>query len=396
MRNTKYAVRRTKGTAPDLANLPSMMSTSSIPKDVGATGRVDRTIPLVVPRPKITWRGVGVAAVLWLIYAFLYSLLIARDSPTPFVHIFQGQVFMNLVLALYSVPVWWLVVRGMDNRPWVWKIAAHLFLGPVYASLGLLSTIVVVGMTAPEAVIQEVRSVGQWIFYGNLTVYAVQFSIYHMVGSFQRLRWQEQRAMALMVLAQERELAALKAQVNPHFLFNTLNAITAMVGRDPEQAREMIACLAEMLRYALDSSKRDWVPLGEDLNFARAYLDLEAHRFPDRLEVHYEVDPDVLEAPVPPILLQPLVENAVKHGIAPGEGRGAITLRIAEANGRLHVSVEDTGHGPNGQAPPTPGGIGLSNTEARLRHLFGPEVTFHAGPQQPRGFKVSFSIHNEF
>ena len=368
------------------------MGTASIPKDVGATGKEDWTLPLVVSRPKITWRGVGVAAVWWLIYAFLYSLLIARDSATPLVYIFPGQVVINLMMALYSVPIWWLVVRGMDHRWWGWKIAAHLFLGPAYAWLGLLSVLALVRMTAPEVAVEEVQEVSQWIFYCNLTVYAVQFSIYHMVRSFQRLRWQEQRAMALMVLAQERELAALKAQVNPHFLFNTLNAITAMVGRDPEQAREMIARLAEMLRYALDSSKRDWVSLGEDLNFARAYLDLEAYRFPDRLEVCYEVESDVLEAPVPPILLQPLVENAVKHGIAPGEGRGLITLRIAGTNGRLHVSVEDTGHGPNGQAPATPGGIGLSNTEARLRHLFGPEVTFEAGPQQPRGFKVSFSI----
>lgn len=369
-----------------------MMGTSSIPKDLRAKGWIDGAIPLVVPRPKITWRGVGIAAVLWLIYAFLYSPLIARDSATELVYIFRGQVASNLMLALYSVPIWWLVVRGMDHRPWGWKIAAHLFLGSAYAWLGLLSVIALVRMTAPEVAVQEVQEVGQWIFYGNLTAYAVQFALYHMVRSFQRLRWQEQRAMALMVLAQERELAALKAQVNPHFLFNTLNAITAMVGRDPEQAREMIARLAEMLRYALDSSKRDWVSLGEDLNFAQAYLDLEAYRFPDRLEVHYEVEPEVLEAPVPPILLQPLVENAVKHGIAPGEGRGVITLRIAGTNGRLHVSVEDTGHGSNSQMHSAPDGIGLSNTEARLRHLFGPEVTFEAGPQQPRGFKVSFSI----
>ena len=368
------------------------MGTSSIPKDQRAKGRIDGALSLVVPRPKITWRGVSVVAVIWLLYAVLYALLIARDSAMPLGSLFRGQVATNLMLALYSVPIWWLVVRGMDHRRWGWKIAAHLLLGPAYAWLGLVSVIVLVRMTAPEVAVQEVQEVGQWIFYGNLTVYAVQFSIYHMVRSFQRMRWQEQRAMALMVLAQEQELAALKAQVNPHFLFNTLNAITAMVGRDPEQAREMIARLAEMLRYALDSSKRDWVSLGEDLNFAQAYLDLEAYRFPDRLEVHYEIEAEVLEAPVPPILLQPLVENAVKHGIAPGEGRGVITLRIAGTNDRLHVSVEDTGHEPNGQVHSAPDGIGLSNTEARLRHLFGPEVTFEAGPQQPRGFKVSFSI----
>ena len=371
-----------------------MTGTAGISKDVRATGRGGRAVSVVVPRPKITGRGLGMAAALWLLYALLYAALITRETDTAFVYIFEGQVYSNLVLALYSMPVWWLTVRGMDERPWLLKIAMHLLLAPIYAWVGLQSIMGLMRMSAPEAAVQEVQSATPWIFFSYVTIYLVQFAIYHAVRSFQRLRWQEQQAMAWMVLAQQRELAALKAQVNPHFLFNTLNAITAMVGRDPEQAREMIARLAEMLRYALDSSKRDWVPLGEDLHFAQAYLDLEAHRFPDRLEVRYEVDPEVLEAPVPPILLQPLVENAIKHGIAPGEQRGTITLRIAGTNGRVHVSVEDTGRGANGRAyaAPGPGGIGLGNTEARLRHLFGPAFTFEAGPQQPHGFKVSFSI----
>ncbi len=371
-----------------------MTDTVDTAKDVRAAGRGDRAVAFVVPRPTITWRGVAMAAGLWLLYALLYAALITRQSDTAFVYIFEGQVYSNLILALYSAPVWWLTVRGMDDRPWTWKIAAHLFLAPAYAWVGLESIMALVRLSAPEAAVQEVESATPWIFFSYVTIYGVQFALYHAVRSFQRLRWQEQQAMQWMVLAQERELAALKAQVNPHFLFNTLNAISAMVRRDPEQAREMIARLAEMLRYALDSAKRDQVPLGEDLRFVRAYLDLEAHRFPDRLDVRYEVDPEVLETPVPPILLQPLVENAIKHGIALDEQCGTITLRIAGADGRVHVSVEDTGRGANGRAPaaPAPGGIGLSNTEARLRHLFGPDLAFEAGPQQPRGFKVSFSI----
>ncbi len=340
----------------------------------------------------MTWRGVGLAALLWLLYTVLYAVVVARGVGIPFLWAFLGQALLNPILALYSIPIWLLVIRAMDSAGWAWKITMHVIVGPLYAWIALASYLLLVGLVIGADTVGEIGSAGQWVLYSNLTLYVLQFAIYHTIRSVQHFRIQEQQAAELKALAQEQELAALKAQINPHFIFNTLNSISAMVKQDPDESREMIACLAEMLRYTLDSSKRDLVPLGEEVAFARAYLDLEAHRFSDRLRVRYEIDPEALEVQVPPVVLQPLLENAVKHGIGPSEIGGTIMLRITASDGRLAVCVEDTGVGPDGQAPPPPGGIGLSNIEARLQHLFGPEVTFEAGPQQPHGFNVLFSI----
>ena len=366
----------------------------SIGKGTFASSALGNHIPTVQPKPKITWAGVGIATVLWLIYSVFYTLLIIREGQHLFVHIFTGQLYHSAALGLYSIPVWLLLVRVLDKWRWRWKIVAHLVIAPLYAWVGFITIISITAMMTTEAIVNEITAVRQWLLYGNVTVYMIQFSLYHGVRFIQQLRWREQQAISLMMLAQEQELAALKAQVNPHFLFNTLNSISAMVSQKPEQACEMIADLAGMLRYALDSSKRDLVRLGEDLDFAQAYLALEGHRFPDRLKVQYDVSPEVLEALVPPMLLQPLVENAVKHGVAPDEKGGTVTLRIVGENGRLVVDVKDTGYdrGSDVYQVQNTTGIGLTNTEARLRHLFGEKFLFEAAPQKPHGFKVSFSI----
>ena len=153
----------------------------------------------------------------------------------------------------------------------------------------------------------------------------------------------------------------------------------------------MLAGLGGLLRYALDSSRREWVPLAEEVDFVQAYLAVERRRFPDRLAVRYDIDPAALEVPVPPMLLQPLVENAVRHGIAPSEAGGTITVRIAAAEGGLDVSVADTGVGAGAPASGDGAGIGLAHTDARLRRLYGPDAALHATPRSP-GFEVRFRL----
>ena len=338
------------------------------------------------PKPQMTAKGAGIAAVLWLLYAVLYTGLVVQRTEFSFVRLFPGQLLDHALLALYSVPVWLLVVRHLDAWSWRRKILLHLLIGPVYAWLGLQTML----WGTEGAGRREIVDNAQWIYFTLLTLYVLQFTLYHMVSSVQRLRWREQQAAELMALARERELAALKAQINPHFLFNALNTINAMAGDNAEATRETVTQLGDLLRYALDSTDRAWVLLREEVDFAQAYLDLEARRFSDRLRVHYDVDPAVLDAPVPPMVLQPLVENAVKHGIGPSERGGTITLRIQQARSRLEVSVEDTGVGASVNGPR--GGIGLANTSARLERLFGPEAALHTDTVTPRGFRVWFSI----
>jgi LytS/YehU family sensor histidine kinase len=235
-----------------------------------------------------------------------------------------------------------------------------------------------------------------WILFGTLTIYAIQFALYHLVRNVQRLRIKGQQATELLATAREQELAALKAQINPHFLFNTLNSISATLRRNPEQAREMIAKLSGMMRYALDGADRDLVPLRDEIDFARRYLDLEHHRFSDRLtaEVDINTDDDALDTPVPPMVLQPLVENALRHGIAPSEEGGTVTVEVTTESERIEVRVEDTGVGPGDEDPlsASENSTGLANTSTRLQHTYGPDAALHTAENDPTGFRIRFSI----
>jgi signal transduction histidine kinase len=348
------------------------------------------------PKPTITAKGVGLAAVGWTLYALLYTFFIVRQDPAvPFLPVFLGQVTSSVVLAVYSVPVWWITVRDMDRLHWGWILSAHLVLGPLYAWVGLESYLAIIRQIGGPGSTAEMTANYQWILFGTLTIYAIQFALYHLVRNVQRLRQKEQQATELLAVAREQQLAALKAQVNPHFLFNTLNSISATLKQDPDRAREMIAKLAGLLRYTLDSADRDRVSLREELDFVRRYLALERHRFSDRLEAHVTVDApdDALDTPVPPMVLQPLVENALRHGIAPSEAGGRVTVRVTENDDRLHVRVEDTGVGPDPDSSPAEAdGTGLANTSTRLEHTYGPDAALHTEENSPTGFAVWFSI----
>ena len=353
------------------------------------------TPPGSIPKPRITWKGVGIAAGLWVLFTIAYALLIAQGEGVPFTGALVSIVYSNTLLALTSIPVWWMVVREMDDVHGGWVLLAHLGLAPLYSWINLEMDLWMMSFGAPVAAIESMEQRYHWIFFTYLTIYAVQFAIFHLVRSVQRLRLKEQQATELMALAHERELEALKAQVNPHFLFNTLNSISATVKVDPDEAREMIAELAHLLRYALDSAQNDWVTLQDEVDFARAYLTLESHRFSDRLGVEYDVDPDALDTSVPPMVLQPLVENAIKHGIAQSESGGTVTLRVHRSNGHVNVRVEDTGAGLNGTADPVDEdteGLSLANTNARLTQTYGPEAALHTNADASDGFEVWFNI----
>ncbi len=371
--------------------MPSELSPTELD---GSLGDLETQSP---PKPRITWTGVGLAAVGWTLYALLYTFFILQQNPdAPFLLLFFGQVIYSLILALYSVPVWGLTVREMDAVHWGWVFGAHLLIAPLYSWSGLESYLAVIQWMAGSGATAEVEANYQWVLYGTLVVYAVQFALYHLVRNVQRLRQKERQATKLLAVAREQQLAALKAQVNPHFLFNTLNSISATLKDDPDQAREMIAKLAGLMRYALDSADRDRVSLREEIDFVRRYLSLERHRFSDRLEATVEVElaDDALETPVPPMVLQPLVENALRHGIAPSEEGGQIVVRLSETGDRIRVRVEDTGVGAEPDAPlsDAEAGTGLANTSTRLEHTYGPDAALQTASNDPSGFAVWFTI----
>jgi two-component system LytT family sensor kinase len=204
----------------------------------------------------------------------------------------------------------------------------------------------------------------------------------------------------------EAELRALRAQVNPHFLFNTLNTIVDLIASEPERAEAMTERLAEAFRYVLARTDRNLMTVGEEFDFLRTYLEIEQARFGERLRVDLEVDPAVAGSIIPSLILQPLVENAIKHGLAPKLGGGMIRVRAFSDEGFLRLTVEDDGAGWQGMSyddlkaarfesprqTAGPGGVGLRNVVERLRTMYGERAGFDVRSSAGRGAKVIVSI----
>jgi LytS/YehU family sensor histidine kinase len=175
----------------------------------------------------------------------------------------------------------------------------------------------------------------------------------------------------------ETQLQTLQSQLHPHFLFNTLHAISALMHSNVDQADRMLSRLAALLRMTLDNVGQQEVTLKEELDFLERYLEIEQTRFRDRLTVKFDVAPEALDALVPWMVLQPLVENSIKHGISPKPGPGTIEVTARGENGRLVIEVRDDGLGLSQDAlTALQSGIGLSTTRARLHHLFGRDYQF--------------------
>lgn len=179
-------------------------------------------------------------------------------------------------------------------------------------------------------------------------------------------------------------------QVQPHFLFNALNTISSLVHERPVVAERMIARLSTLFRATLDSPGTEEVPLLDELRTARLYLEIEEARFEDRLRVRWRVDPEVYGARVPHLVLQPLVENAVRHGIAPRAAPGTVEITARRVDGTLRLEVRDDGVG--GAPAAAEAGVGLQNTRERLRHLYGARQTMEVDGAPGGGFSVRITI----
>jgi signal transduction histidine kinase len=215
--------------------------------------------------------------------------------------------------------------------------------------------------------------------------------------------WHERLATIYFRVSRDREelgrrlmearLVSLKLQLHPHFLFNTLNTITALISTDPQGAERMVTGLSELLRLSLRNAGEQEVPLARELELLAHYVDIQQIRFADRLSVRVDVEPEARQALVPNLILQPLVENAIRHGIAPRATRGRIEVRAARRDGVLALEVRDDGVGLRPAAGLRRGeGIGLSNTEARLRHLYGDRHRFELRSGEGGGFTVAIEI----
>lgn len=265
------------------------------------------------------------------------------------------------------------VVLTVLHAPYVVAVTAWLDPFPVPAGLGFW------------------RALGYALTYGFHTGFLLYWMI---VGSgaayagYRRAHARELDAARLQVELGEARLRALEAQIRPHFLYNALNTVSMMIRSDDSaRAVETVARLGDLLRESLRAAPRHEVPLAEELELARLYLEVERLRFADRLQVAMEVPPVLEEASVPYLALQPLVENAVRHGIGRAHGKGRVTISARRDEGRLVIEVSDNGPGSPTARPEhgRDGGVGLDNIRRRLAHLYGADGVLALRPRSGGG-----------
>jgi LytS/YehU family sensor histidine kinase len=228
----------------------------------------------------------------------------------------------------------------------------------------------------------------------EILIYGFTFGLIGIIQAQIRAQRDALRSLDLERQLSAAQLKALQMQLEPHFLFNTLNAITTLVelGRQP-QAAEMLGHLNVILKRTLERSTPEKVPLARELEIVENYLAIEQVRFADRLCVDIKVDPGALHSLVPCFLLQPIVENAIRHGIANSESGGTVAASARRDGDRLRICVSDSGSG--GGSAPSGNGIGLKNTRERLAYFYPERFSLRAGPVRSGGFEVAIDVPYE-
>jgi two-component system, LytTR family, sensor kinase len=235
---------------------------------------------------------------------------------------------------------------------------------------------------------------GKWssLLNGGLYHTFVMFAwslLYFGIKHYRQLQEQTARTLKAEALAHQAQLQALRYQLNPHFLFNTLNAISTLVAQQENAAaNRMLSRLSDFLRLTLESSDAHEVPLSVELDFVKRYLEIEQVRLGDRLEVKFNISPEALSVPVPNLILQPLVENAIRHSIAPRESGGRLEIEARCTEGLLQLEVRDDGPVLTGELSLLYQGVGLSNTQARLAQLYGSSHAFELQAADVGGLAV--------
>jgi two-component system, LytTR family, sensor kinase len=339
---------------------------------------------------KILWNisRIELAAFLgvYVFFSTMYTLALVLSTSNPLME----RTFIDYSLKMiYSIPIWWLLFRKLRHWPDKSRLLIHIFLCPLYIFVWLKTYHAVIDYFE----LGRLRGAGMWWdVYIPFLFYVVQFGIIHSYDFWKKNEAQMEREKELIQHMHKSELNALKAQIQPHFLFNTLNSISATVPAELEHTRELIAKLADTFRYTLKASREDKIQLQEEIRFIGDCLALEQQRFNDRLTVNIKVDPSLNARYIPPMLLQPLVENAVMHGIAKNIEGGGITINVTKEENFMHFSIEDTGVGHDGQVTATwlQKGVGLFNTHQRLLKLYNEPIQI--SQNKPQGTVLRFRI----
>lgn len=344
----------------------------------------------------VIWAGIG-------LFDATQTVFVMRSEG---MHHYWTRLFFTLLFSwlpwMLATPLVLRLVRRYPPTRWrsVMTWSAHL---SVCAGIGLMHAAWVAGWETwlnPWALKAGPDPFGQaWLqkFYGGLLSYAILYSLIllaaHIVESQEQMARQQMETARLNEQLSKAQLTALRRQIEPHFLFNTLNAIAGLVREKRNDAAvNMIAGLSDFLRRVVKDSDRQQVQLAEELEFTQKYLDIQKARFAERLKFSVDIPAELLAAQVPSLILQPMVENAVKHGIAKRVQGGAIRISACRNNGTLTLRVYNDGPSLPAGWQKSQSGIGMANVRTRLEGLYGDAFQLSLRDQQPGGVEAMVSM----
>lgn len=348
----------------------------------------------------------GVTAAVFGTWIFVYAIAMyefgrVSGKPTPFMSQLLTVSLSGVIYAILTPPVFLLALRyPVEKKNAVYRVPLYVLGGFAFVAAHVLLRLAIHPLYPVKA---EHAAAGMTILFAQMFLYLCTddlFSTYLPVVAlslgvsyYRRLREKETRMAFLETQLALSQLQAIKMQLHPHFLFNALHSISALMHTDVEAADRMMSRLSDLLRASLQSTNTQWTSLSREIDFINGYLSLEQIRFSDRLRVISEIDPQVLDAAVPHLLLQPLVENAIRHGISKRAVSGEVRLTARREADYLLLSIVDNGPGvPSGFSPSESLGMGLRLTRQRLQALFEGDYRFSVSKAAGGGTMVDIRL----
>lgn len=347
--------------------------------------------------------------IIWSIITLIFTFISffsgrIEGRTTPFIIILADNFYRYGLWGFLSPLIFWLT-KKLDFRAkthYLRNFSFHTLLAILFSSVQFLCYGTITWFTYAQYR-EKNGNIWQFLqsgFLGNqylgLLIYSLIVFASQAYLRNQKFAEEQQKASLLQSQLVQAQLQALKMQLQPHFLFNTLNSISSLVLKNPTQAQTMIAKLGDFLRMTLDFNENQMVLLSEELRFLRSYLEIEQTRFSEKLQVIFNINEVVMNAVVPHLALQPIVENSVKHGISQMKEGGRIEIIAQKVGDKLQLQVKDNGNSNNFPQAAEKNKTGISNVKARLKHLFGEDFSFEMNSEKGIGMIVTITIPLSF
>ncbi|MBN1996476.1 histidine kinase [candidate division KSB1 bacterium] len=345
---------------------------------------------------KITRQGFILGILFWLLWSLLFGGILKISEDLAYGLAFFSSLLAYAPLALLSMWIYYFCgIYSSEKRSRFVFFAVHILMSFFVSAVWIIFDYGFHYLLWGDAVFvyKPFKQVGIFSFIQGVMMYGVLAGIFYSLFYQKKMREKELLTALLQAETRQAELRALKSQVNPHFLFNTLNTIFALMDSDIQKAKSTVTELSDLLRYSMAGFYQEMVPLRDEVNMVKRYLNIEKQRFSERLAVLYDIDESLMEQKVPPMLLQPFIENAVKHGITRSKAGGKLVLSICREDQGLKITIKNTGASPvQKRIQLEKNGIGLTNVRKRLELVYDDQFSMHTAPGPGADFVVTIRL----